>query len=312
MMKSILLSSALLSTVLLGAAPKWADGSYPNRFEVTVNAGMTAGKEFIAAVKIPHAAPGGVMVTDSTGKKLECAVKQDQAGDWFAAWKPGALKILEKRTYQLYFGSKTPNKAVAGFPENLPGMNIVPNGNLTSFTKEGAPAGWFMSSKGYGLQDKWNAGNLKQIKKIKMQGVNALEISAVMAIHVKLQPGRQYELSYDGWYPKGYMGVTLWFRGKTIHEYLIRELNVGNYKMQTSVPRPNEVMKVVCSTYIYVDRKTKKSASGTRLLPHTQMGFVQINCAKGSFCRIANLKIEDITDRGSLKIKCGKIETLKK
>ena len=106
--------------------------------------------------------------------------------------------------------------------------------------------------------------------------------------------------------------MTLWFRGKTIHEYLVKELNVGNYKMQTYVPRPNEVMKVVCSTFGYMDRKTKKSAQGKKLLPFTRVGFIQINVPKGSFGRIANLKLEDITDRGSIKIKCGKVESLKK
>ena len=310
-MKIHLLTLALCSAAFLSAAPQWADKAYPQRMEISLNAGMTPGKTPIAAVKLPHAAPGGVKLVDSKGKVIDVAVKQDQAGDWFAAWKPAGLKMLEKRSYQLYFGGKTPNKALAGFPENFPGMNIVPNGNLAKI-KEGVPEGWFMSSKGYGLQDKWNENNKKLVKLVKMKGANALEIRGVMAIHVKLTPGRQYELSYDGWFEKGRFGVTLWFRGKTIHEYLVKELNVGNYKMQTYVPRPNEVMKVVCSTFGYMDRKTKKSAQGKKLLPFTRMGFIQINVPKGSFGRIANLKLEDITDRGSIKIKCGKVESLKK
>ena len=256
-MKIELLILALLSSVLLRAAPPWADTAFPTRCEVTVSAGMTPGEATIASVKIPHAAPGGVMLTDNQGKFLPCTVKQDNAGDWYVGWKPEKLKMLEKRRFQLYFGSKTPSKPAEGFPELLPGMNVVPNGNLKKIS-DGIPEGWFMSSRGSGLQDKWNDTTKKQIGITKMNGANALEFKETMVIHVKLTPGRQYELSYDGWFDKGNCGVSLWFRGKTIHEYLKKELNVSNYKMQTSVPRPNEVMHVTCSSFGFMDLKTQR------------------------------------------------------
>lgn len=92
----------------------------------------------------------------------------------------------------------------------------------------------------------------------------------------------------------------------------MRELKVGNYKMQTSVPRPNEVMNVRISNFIYMDLKTKKGAQGTKLLPMTQVAFLQMVTPKDSTARIGDVRYEDITDRGSLKVKCGKQESLKK
>lgn len=208
MMRS-LLTVACFSALVLSAAPQWADKNFPNRVEVNVNAGMTPGKAPVASVKIPAAAPGSIMMTDAKGKVIPCVLKQDKAGDWFAGWKPQGMKMLEKHTFYLYFGGKAAMKQAEGFPENLPGMNLIPNAKLTKLNKYGLPEGWFLSSKGYGLLDKWNDQNSKQMKIVDMEGTKAVQFSGIAVVHLKVSAGRQYELSYKGWYDKGYLSTTV-------------------------------------------------------------------------------------------------------
>ena len=141
-------------------------------------------------------------------------------------------------------------------------------------------------------------------------GRSALELAADAVVYVNVRAGRQYELSIERKYETGSLGTTVWYRGKTIHEYLTRELNISNYKMQLDAIAPGKWHKSVASTFLYQDNKSRQISYGNRkLLPHTQMAFIQFTVRNGK-AWISGIRFEDITDRGSLKVKTGGIERL--
>lgn len=300
----------------LAAQETWWNKEWKKRVRITVSAGMTPGENPVASVKIASAGepfdPSSLRLIGADGKEIPCVVKKDASGDIFLGWRPGILKMLEKKEYYAYFDGpgKTPPKEPENLPENLPGMNLIPNADFQKLDAAGHPEDWAMSSKGYGLKDKWTDANKNQMKVVTADGKKALELGGCATVILKVSPDRQYELSYDAKYEAKNFLVTVWYRGKTIHEYLAKELGVGNYKMSTGPAVPGKWLHVSASTFIYMDNKTKQtSPNNKKLLKFTETAFIQLFPRDGK-AWIANIRYEDITDRGTLKTTAGKVETI--
>ena len=298
------------------AQENWWNRDWDKRVKITLNAGMTPGKEPLASARVAGKTEKinleSARLIDGNGKEVPCLMKQDSCGDYFVAWKPEHLTLLVKRDYCLYFSdtAKNPGTPPEGFPDSFPGMNLIPNADFSLLDADGHPQEWAMSKRGYGLKDKWTEENKGGMKVVTVDGRRALELAADAVVYVNVRAGRQYELSVERKYEAGSLGTTVWYRGKTIHEYLARELNISNYKMQLDAIAPGKWHKSVASTFLYQDNKSRQISYGNRkLLPHTQMAFIQFTVRNGK-AWISGIRFEDITDRGSLKVKTGGIERL--
>jgi hypothetical protein len=310
-----ILISAMAWTLM--AQQSWWNKDWKQRVKITLNAGMSPGEDPIASAKIASTSQkidlSSARLIDSDGKEVPCILKKDMSGDYFIGWRPKGLKMLEKRTYYAYFGEKPTKTAETpeNMPESLPGMNLIPNANFAKLDVDGHPDGWNMSSKGYGIKDKWTDANKNLMKVVVIDGKKALELGGCATVYVKVKADRQYRLSYDAKYDAEYFAVTVWYRGKTIHEYLAKELNIGNYKMSTSPGIRRKWQHVAASTFIYFDGKTKKtSMNNKKLLKYTEMAFIQLFPRNGKGW-IANIRYEDVTNKGSLKTKVDELETQK-
>ena len=311
---SMCICAVLFAATGLSAQDQWWNKEWESRVPLTLNAGMNPAKGMMASAKI--AGPSAKIDLNSArliradGKEIPCQLKKDTAGNYIVGWKPEDLKMMEKRTYCLYFSdtAKPAGPAAVDFPEYFPGMNLIPGAGFTSLDNAGHPEGWAMSSKGYGIKDKWSDQNKDQMKVVTVDNKKALELTANAVVHVKVKPDHQYKLSFEGKYDADRVHVTVWYRGKTIHEYLARELGVDNYKMQMAAMAKGKWNNISESTFIYLDKKTKQHSFGNKkLLKYTELAFINITVKNGK-AWIANICYEDITDQGSLKVTAGEIE----
>lgn len=304
------------SGVAQSGQPWWNTG-WKQRIPITLKAGMSPGDDPVAAVKVADSsgeyALSSFRLIDNQGQEVPCVVRRDLQGDYFLGWRPGRLQILEKRQYHAYFSGeeKAAGPVPDAMPDELPGMNLIPNADFSRRDGNGDLLDWAFSSKGYGIKDPWTPENRNGLKPVLEDGRKALQFEGCLVVHVKVRSGRQYELCYEGKYAGEGLGITVWYRGRTIHEYLQKELQVGNYKMQTALSVQGVWQKVSASSFIYQDLKTGQPAlNNLRLLTYTETAFLQIT-ARGGPAWLAGISFSDITERGSLKIRTAEMECLK-
>lgn len=296
----------------LWAASPWWNAEWSGRVPVTVSTGMSPTPNAIVSVKMDgiEADATSFRVVDAENKPVPCAVRKDGSGKFFVAWRIAEPQMLDELIYTIYFdkNAKPAEAEAAGFPQKLPGMNLLSNGDLVKKTGAGAVAGWAVTTNGRGTPDKWTPETIAKVQIVEKDGRRALAIDGVSIVApvMGLQEGHTYRLSYEGLNTEPQLTtITAWFRGQTVQHWLY---DYANYKLASGFSSPGTWTKCSISEFGYTDVKTKKVLGGQqKLLPGTQSAFIEIAPRSGKMVYIANLLFEDITEK-PLEAKLGAAE----
>lgn len=157
---------ALAGSLLCSASPWW-NNQWQGRIPVTVSTGMTPAENAMVSVKVncPQAVLSSLRVVDASNNLVPSAVRQDSAGSIFIAWRIAEPQMLEELAYMIYLdkNEKAMVTEPAGFPKNLPGMNLLTNIGWQKKDAAGDIESWAVCSKGEGIPDQWTAENRNRI-----------------------------------------------------------------------------------------------------------------------------------------------------
>lgn len=315
-MKKISLFLSIFAVFAVFAAAPWWNDQWSMRLPVTVTTGMAPAENALVSVKIEaKCALSSIRVTDSENKVLPCAVRKDTGGNLFVAWRIAKPEMLEELVYYIYFDQNEKEKAAeaAGFPKNLPGMNLLPNPQWLIKDANGNIDQWYCSSRGYGMMDKWNEENSSKVSVVQKDGRRALKIDGItlIAFVTDLEEGHTYRMNFEGFNEAAQLTtVTALFYDHTKSPFKVHR-KYGNYKIPSGVPSPGKWHKSSASYFGYIDNSTKTVHNKeNKLLPGTAGLFFEVKPRGKKVFYLANPVIEDITEI-SLDAVAGKVETRK-
>ena len=314
-MKKIYLLIAVFAAFAAFAATPWWNNQWSMRIPVTVTTGMTPAENALVSVKIEvKCALSSIRVTDSENNLVPCAVRKDTGGNLFVAWRIAKPEMLEELSYFIYCDKSAKPEVTepAGFPKNLPGMNLLPNPQWLVKDADGNIDQWYYSSKGYGMIDKWNDETRSKVSVVQKDGRHALKIDGitVIAFVTNLEEGHTYRMNFEGFNETAQLTtVTALFYDHSKSPFKVHR-KYGNYKIASGVPSPGKWLKSSTSYFGYIDNRTQAVHNKeNKLLPGTAGLFFEVKPRGKKVFYLANPVIEDITEV-SLDAVAGDVENV--